>query len=127
VLSCSEELLKEVVALSASYKVKIHTHASENRSEIKLVESEKGMRNILYLDHLGLASPDLILAHCIWVDDQELDVLEKRQVKVAHCPGSNVKLASGIAPIPQMLARGINVSLGADGAPCNNNSISSTK
>lgn len=121
VLSCSEELLREVVALSAAYKVKIHTHASENRSEIKLVESEKGMKNILYLDHLGLASPDLILAHCIWVDDQELDVLEKRQVKVAHCPGSNVKLASGIAPIPQMLARGIKVSLGADGAPCNNN------
>ncbi|MDW7730575.1 MAG: 5'-deoxyadenosine deaminase [Bacillota bacterium] len=121
VLSCSENLLKEVVILSAKYGVKIHTHASENRSEIKLVESLKGMKNIHYLDHLGLASPDLILAHSIWIDDEELAVLKARQVKVAHCPGSNVKLASGIAPVPKMLEQGISVSLGSDGAPCNNN------
>jgi 5-methylthioadenosine/S-adenosylhomocysteine deaminase len=79
------------------------------------------MKNIHYFDHLGLASPELILAHCIWVDDAELAVLEEKRVKVVHCPGSNVKLASGIAPIPRMLAMGIAVSLGADGAPCNNN------
>jgi 5-methylthioadenosine/S-adenosylhomocysteine deaminase len=121
VLSCSETLLREVVALSARYKVKIHTHASENKSEIELVESKTGMKNIHYFDHLGLASPELILAHCIWVDDAELAVLEEKRVKVVHCPGSNVKLASGIAPIPRMLAMGIAVSLGADGAPCNNN------
>ncbi|MCJ7806136.1 MAG: amidohydrolase family protein, partial [Clostridia bacterium] len=77
VLSCSEELLKEVVVLSAHYGVKIHTHASENKGEIALVEKEKGMRNILYFEHLGLASPDLILAHCIWVNDEELAVLKK--------------------------------------------------
>jgi len=121
VLSCSETLLKEIVALSTAYKVRIHSHASENKSEIELVESKKGMKNIHYLDHLGLASPRLILAHCIWVDDAELAVLKDQQVKVAHCPASNVKLASGLAPVPQMLERGISVSLGADGAPCNNN------
>lgn len=121
VLSCSEELLKEVVVLSAQYGVKIHTHASENKGEIALVEKEKGMRNILYFEHLGLASPDLILAHCIWVNDEELAVLKKRQVKVVHCPSCNFKLASGIAPVPRMFAEEINVSLGADGAPCNNN------
>lgn len=121
VLSCSEALLKEVAALSARYGVAVHTHASENKSEVALVEKERGMRNILYLDHLGLATPRLILAHCIWVDDGELSVLAERGVKVAHCPGSNLKLASGIAPVPRMLRRGIAVSLGADGAPCNNN------
>jgi len=121
VLSCSETLLREVALLSSKYKVHIHTHASENRSEIELVEKITKMRNILYLDHLGLASPQLILAHCIWVDEAELNVLQEKKVKVAHCPGSNVKLASGIAPIPLMLKRGIAVSIGSDGAPCNNN------
>ncbi|HSW35360.1 MAG TPA: 5'-deoxyadenosine deaminase [Candidatus Limnocylindrales bacterium] len=121
VLSCSEELLKEIVVLSSEYGVKIHTHASENKGEIALVEKDRGMRNILYFDHLGLASPDLILAHCIWVDDEEFAILKNRQVKVVHCPSCNFKLASGVAPIPRMLAEGIHVSLGADGAPCNNN------
>lgn len=121
VLSCSETLLREVAILSEKHGVIIHTHASENRSEVALVEKITGMKNILYLDHLGLATPQLILAHCIWVDEAELEILKAKQVKVVHCPGSNIKLASGIAPIPRMQEKGISVSLGSDGAPCNNN------
>jgi len=121
VVSCTEDLLKEVVSLSAKYGVRIHTHASENKGEIEIVEKERGMRNVLYLDHIGMAAPNLILTHCIWLNDEEMDILQKRDVKVAHCPTCNIKLASGIAPIPEMLKRGITVSLGADGAPCNNN------
>ncbi len=120
-ISCSEDLLKQVGELARKYQVKIHTHASENRGEIMLVEKERGMRNIVYFDHLGLANEDLILAHCIWLDDQEMDIIKHNKVKVAHCPSSNLKLGSGIAKIPEMIDRGIEVSIGADGAPCNNN------
>ncbi|MFK3937543.1 5'-deoxyadenosine deaminase [Alkalihalobacillus sp. NPDC078783] len=121
VVSCTEPLLKEVQALSDHYQVKVHTHASENRGEIEIVQAETGMRNIVYLDHLGLANERLILAHCVWLDEQEKRILKDRGVKVTHCPGSNLKLASGFAEIPDLLSQDIAVSLGADGAPCNNN------
>ncbi|TVY10007.1 5'-deoxyadenosine deaminase [Paenibacillus cremeus] len=121
VVSCTEALLTEVRDLSAHYGVKVHTHASENRGEIELVERERGMRNVVYLDHIGLAKPNLILAHCIWLDDEEKRIIRERGVKVTHCPGSNLKLASGIAEVPDLLSRHIQVGLGADGAPCNNN------
>jgi 5-methylthioadenosine/S-adenosylhomocysteine deaminase len=121
VVSCTEELLIQVRDLAAHYNVKVHTHASENQKEIELVQAERGLRNIAYLDHIGLAGPDLILAHCIWLDEEEKEILSKRQVKVSHCPGSNLKLASGIAEVPDLITRDIVMSLGADGAPCNNN------
>lgn len=121
VVSCTEELLKEVQKLSAHYNVHVHTHASENRGEITIVEQETGMRNVVYLDHLGLANERLILAHCIWLDEKEKRIIRERGVHVSHCPGSNLKLASGIADVPELLDAGSSVSLGADGAPCNNN------
>lgn len=121
VVSCTEELLTQVRDLSSSYNVRVHTHASENRGEIELVEQERGMRNVVYLDHIGLANPRLILAHCVHLSDEEKRIIKERGVKVTHCPGSNLKLASGVADIPDMLNKSIMVSLGADGAPCNNN------
>ncbi|GIO10811.1 5-methylthioadenosine/S-adenosylhomocysteine deaminase [Cohnella xylanilytica] len=121
VVSCTEELLVGVRDLSARYGVRVHTHASENRDEIALVEAERGMRNVVYLDHIGLARPNLILAHSIWLDEEEKRIIQERGVKVTHCPGSNLKLASGIAEVPDLLGRGIPVGIGADGAPCNNN------
>jgi len=121
VISCSEQLLDEVCKLARQYRVKVHTHASENRGEIAQVEQDRGMRNVTYLDKLGLLGPDLILAHCVWLDEQEIDLIVKSGVKVVHCPGSNLKLASGIAKIPELLSQGACVSLAADSAPCNNN------
>lgn len=121
VISCTDELLREVASLSDRYQVNVHTHASENLGEIELVEQMTGMRNIAYLDHIGLATDRLILAHCIWLDDNEKRIIRERGVHVSHCPGSNLKLASGIAEVPDMLDTSISVSLGADGAPCNNN------
>ncbi|EXG83199.1 5'-deoxyadenosine deaminase [Saccharibacillus sacchari] len=121
VVSCTEDLLIGVRDLSEHYRVRVHTHASENRGEIEVVENERGMRNIVYLDHLGLAKPNLILAHCVWLDEQEKEIIRERGVKMTHCPGSNLKLASGIAEVPDMLSRHVPVGLGADGAPCNNN------
>ncbi|WP_102275626.1 5'-deoxyadenosine deaminase [Cytobacillus massiliigabonensis] len=121
VVSCSEELLTNVRDLSAKYKVCVHTHASENANEILLVEKEHGMRNVVYLDHIGLANERLILAHCVWLEEEEKRIIKERGVKVSHCPGSNLKLASGIAEVPSLLNHHAHVSLGADGAPCNNN------
>jgi 5-methylthioadenosine/S-adenosylhomocysteine deaminase len=118
--SCSRELLEAVAALSRDRELLVHTHASENRDEIALVQSLTGRSNIHYLDHVGLTSDRLCLAHCVWVDDSEQAVLAEKRVNVLHCPGSNVKLASGIAPVVDMRKRGICVSLGADGAACNN-------
>lgn len=121
VISCTEELLTRVRDLSTKYNVFVHTHASENRGEIAIVEQDTGMRNIVYLDHIGLAGKRLILAHCIWLSDEEKEIIRRRGIHVSHCPGSNLKLASGIASVPQMAEMEINLGLGADGAPCNNN------
>lgn len=121
VISCTDTLLKEVSQLARAKKALVHTHASENRSEIQVVESTRGMRNIMFLDKLGLTGPHLILAHCIWLDKAEKDILVRTRTRISHCPSSNLKLASGIATIPELIERGAEVSLGADGAPCNNN------
>jgi cytosine/adenosine deaminase-related metal-dependent hydrolase len=120
-VSCSRELLEAVADLSDRNRVLVHTHASESRDEIAIVKQlSGGLSNLEYLASLGLASPHLCAAHCVWVDDREQQLLAERDVKVMHCPGSNLKLGSGIAPVPEMRARGITVSLGADGAACNN-------
>jgi cytosine/adenosine deaminase-related metal-dependent hydrolase len=120
VLSCSEELLREVGA-RVHRGARLHTHAAEQHSEIELVRRERGADNIVYLESLGLAGPRATLAHCVHATDDERRRLAANGTHVAHCPSSNLKLASGIAPVPEMLAEGIRVALGADGAPCNNN------
>jgi 5-methylthioadenosine/S-adenosylhomocysteine deaminase len=119
-VSCSRELLEAVAALSDDHQLLVHTHASENRDEIALIKARTGRGNIDYLADTGLTSPRLCLAHCVWVDDHEQALMAERGVKVLHCPGSNVKLGSGLAPVVEMRAKGISVSLGADGAACNN-------
>jgi 5-methylthioadenosine/S-adenosylhomocysteine deaminase len=119
-VSCTRELLEEVAGLSALRGIMVHSHASENREEIRLVERETGERNILYLNDLGLTGPGVVLAHCVHLDDAELDILRRTGTHVAHCPSSNLKLASGFARVAEMLELGISVSLGADGAACNN-------
>ena len=119
-VSCTRELLLEVAQLAHDHGVMIHTHASENRTECKMVETETGMRNIAYLDSLGLTGQHVVLAHCVHVNNEEIDILARTKTNFAHCPSSNLKLASGIAPVKDMLAHSVSVSLGADGGACNN-------
>ncbi len=119
-VSCTRELLERVAKLSREHGVLVHTHASENKDEIEMVERETGQRNIAYLNDCGLASAHVVLAHCVHVSESEMEILSGTGTHVAHCPSSNLKLGSGFAPIVEMLERGISVSLGADGAPCNN-------
>jgi 5-methylthioadenosine/S-adenosylhomocysteine deaminase len=119
-VSCTRELLESVARLSRERGVLVHTHASENQDEIAIVERATGRRNVSYLDSVGLAAPHVVLAHCVWLDEGEMDTLAATGTHVAHCPSSNLKLGSGLAPVAEMLERGVSVSLGADGAPCNN-------
>ncbi|MFB6222028.1 MAG: 5'-deoxyadenosine deaminase [Halolamina sp.] len=120
-LSCTEECLRGVRNLADAYEgVTIHTHASENEDEIAAVETETGMRNIHWLDEVGLTGEDVVLAHCVHTDEAEREVLADTGTHVCHCPSSNMKLASGVAPVRDYLDRGINVALGNDGPPCNN-------
>jgi 5-methylthioadenosine/S-adenosylhomocysteine deaminase len=119
-VSCTRELLEKVGELARARGVMIHTHASENRTECALVEAETGLRNIAYLDSVGVSGRHVALAHCVHLSNDEIRILKTTDTNVVHCPSSNLKLGSGIAPVVQLLDEGVSVSLGADGAACNN-------
>ncbi|MBN2572190.1 MAG: amidohydrolase family protein [Ignavibacteriales bacterium] len=122
VLSCSESLLRETYEIVKEMQGTLyHTHASENISEIEIIKKQFKMGNIEYFGHIGVLSNRTMLAHCIHVSENEIELLKNFQTRVLHCPSANLKLGSGIAPIPRYLNENISVSLGADGAPCNNN------
>jgi 5-methylthioadenosine/S-adenosylhomocysteine deaminase len=121
VLSCTDELLREVGVQAKARGVRIHTHASENKGEIALVRERFGKDNIVVLDELGLLGPHTCVAHCIHLSRDERALLAARGAHVCSCPSSNLKLASGVCPVPELIAAGVNVAIGADGAPCNNN------
>jgi len=120
VLSCSKELLLGCVTLARAHELLLHTHASENREETALVRSLTGQGNVAFLAELGLGGRDTVLAHCVHLDEDEYTLLARQGTGVAHCPGANLKLASGVADLPRLLAHGVRVGLGADGPPCNN-------
>ncbi|MDP2300850.1 MAG: amidohydrolase family protein [Ignavibacteria bacterium] len=122
VLSCSEELLIETKEMMKDFAGSIyHTHSSENKSEVAEVRRRHNKENIEYFDHINILDDHTLLAHCIHLNENEIGLMKNRDTRISHCPSSNLKLASGIANIPRYLKEGINVSLGADGAPCNNN------
>jgi cytosine/adenosine deaminase-related metal-dependent hydrolase len=118
--SCTGSLLRAVSDLAAQHDTQVHTHAAETPLELELVKRATGHDEIAYLDSMGIAGPRATLAHCVWVDRDGIRRLASHGTNIAHCPSSNLKLGSGIAPIPEMLAAGCHVGLGADGAPCNN-------
>jgi len=121
VLSCTEELLRRTAHEARRLGCRVHTHASENRDELEAVRTQRGDDNVAYLHGVGMLGSDVGLAHCVWLTDKERDLLRDSGTHLLHCPSSNLKLASGLAPVPELLDAGVAVSLGADGAPCNNN------
>ena len=121
ILSCTEGLLREADALARGWGVLVHTHASENRDEVRWVRQRTGCGNIEAFDRYGMLHDRLCLAHCVWTSAHEQRLLRESQARVLHCPSSNLKLGSGIAPIWKLHEAGIPISLGADGAACNNN------
>lgn len=121
VLTCSEELLKETRGMMNDFPGSLfHSHASENIRELREVRKRFKQENIEYFNSIGVIDNHSVLAHCIHINENEFDILKDQQVKVAHCPSSNLKLGSGIADVPKFIKKGISVSLGADGAACNN-------
>ncbi|MCW8803513.1 MAG: amidohydrolase family protein [Ignavibacteriaceae bacterium] len=122
VLSCTEDLLKQTKEIMKDFQGSIyHTHSSESLKEINEVRKRFHKENIEYFDSIGVLDNHTVLAHCVHTSDNERKMLKDKNTRIAHCPSANLKLGSGIAPIPQYLKEGISVTLGADGAPCNNN------
>lgn len=119
--NCTPELLRRIQEFADANGLLVHTHAAENGDLTRAVVAETGIRDIELLDKYGLAHDRLVAAHCVHLDSHEQEIMASRGASVAHCPSANLKLASGLAQIPEMLDKGINVALGADGAPCNNN------
>ncbi len=119
--TASEELLIKVRKLADEYNMGIHIHVSETQKEINDSLDEKGLRPFEYLDKIGFLGPDVVAAHCVWLSDEEIEIIKKHNVKISHNPCSNMKLASGVAPVSKLIENDICVSIGTDGASSNNN------
>jgi 5-methylthioadenosine/S-adenosylhomocysteine deaminase len=118
--TCGPETLRRSKELAERLDVQLHMHLSETRWEVEEIISKHGKRPVEYLDSIGFLDERLIAAHCVHLDEGEISLIAKRSVSVSHCVESNLKLASGIAPVPQMLKSGVRVTLGTDGAASNN-------
>ena len=119
-VSCTDRLLRRAAELAAEKELLIHTHASENRGEIEIVRRRSGMGNVAYLGSAGLLTERTCLAHAVHTGPEDWARLSERRASVAHCPTSNMRLASGVCPVPELRRAGVNVCLGSDGAACNN-------
>ncbi len=118
--TCSKETLKKAKALSEKFSLPVHIHLSETEWEVKEIISRHGKRPVEYLEDLGFLDASVLAAHCVWVDDKEINLLAERKTGVSHCIESNLKLASGIAPVVKMINSGVKVTFGTDGAASNN-------
>ena len=119
--TCSMDYLKKVVAKAQELGSEIHMHLAETRGEVDDCIKEHGMSPIKLMDSIGMFECGTLAAHCVHVDEEDMQIMVAKHVRVAHNPQSNLKLASGIAPVPAMLKHGITVGLGTDGTSSNNN------
>jgi 5-methylthioadenosine/S-adenosylhomocysteine deaminase len=117
----SAESLKAAKALADRYGVPMTIHVSETQDEVRQIREKYGLTSTQWLDQLGVLGPGVFINHGVWLTDDDLAIIMKRGVAVTHNPESNMKLASGTAPVARMLALGIPVGLGTDGAASNNN------
>jgi 5-methylthioadenosine/S-adenosylhomocysteine deaminase len=106
--------------MAEKYHVPLHIHLSETKWEVSEVKVRYNKKPVEYLESLGFLDSNVLAAHCIWVEDSEIELLAKRKVGVSHCMESNLKLASGFAPVVTMLSEGVKVTFGTDGAASNN-------
>ncbi len=119
--TCPPEYLKKVIAAAGELGSEIHMHLSETKNEVSNCLKEYGLTPIALMDKLGMFEVGTLAAHCVHVTPEDIKIMAKKYVRVVHNPQSNLKLASGIAPIPAMLENGITVALGTDGVSSNNN------
>ena len=118
--TCSPEFLSEVKRMAVEMDTYVHMHVSETREEVKIVKERYGRTPVRLLNEIGFLDERTVIAHAVWLDDEEISILSSKGVSVAHCPVSNLKLASGIARVADMIRMGVNVCLGTDGAASNN-------
>lgn len=119
--TCPPDFIKKVVKLSEETNSTIHIHLSETKGEVSDCIEKFGKTPIAHMDSLGLLDRGVLAAHCVHVTDEDIQLMKQKNVRVAHNPQSNLKLASGIAPVHKMLQAGLIVGLGTDGASSNNN------
>ena len=119
--TCPPDYLKKVITAAGELGCEIHMHLSETQEEVNTCLKENGLTPIALMDKLGMFELGTLAAHCVHVTDDDMKIMAAKHVRVAHNPQSNLKLASGIAPIPAMLQKGITVALGTDGTSSNNN------
>ena len=118
--TCSRELLESVAALAHKYQAPVFTHLSETQADVEGCKERYGMSPVKFLDSLGMFDYGGGGYHCVYLDEEDMDIFQNRGLSVVTNPGSNTKLASGIAPISAYLKRGINVAIGTDGPASNN-------
>lgn len=117
---CSDETMRRTVAQARVWDVPTHIHVAETQDEIALLQQRTGLRHIEWLHSLDVLGPDVQLVHCVHLSPAEIDLIAASGAVVVHCPTSNMYLASGIAPIPSLIRRGIPVALGTDGSASHN-------
>jgi 5-methylthioadenosine/S-adenosylhomocysteine deaminase len=120
IYACSPETLKKSKAIADKSSCLLHIHLSETESEVREVMALYGKKPVEHLEAIGFLKGRVLAAHCVWVDDDEVELLAKRNVGVSHCMESNLKLSSGFAPVVTMLMSGVKVTFGTDGAASNN-------
>jgi len=118
--ACSPELYREVSQLAKEYHTGITIHLAEVREDVNYTKKEFNMLPVEFAKSVDLLGPNVLLAHAVWLISKEIRMLAESKTKVCHCPASNMKLASGVAKVPEMLQAGVTVSLGCDGGPSNN-------
>ena len=119
--TCPPDFLRQVAEAAAEYQAGVHIHLSETKGEVENCLKEHGMTPIALMEKVGILECGVLAAHCVHVTAEDIALMKKYGVRVAHNPGSNMKLASGVAPVPEMLKAGLCVALGTDGASSNNN------
>ncbi|RLJ71537.1 5-methylthioadenosine/S-adenosylhomocysteine deaminase [Hydrogenivirga caldilitoris] len=119
--TCSPQTLKKAKELADELGLYLHIHVAETKDEVERIREEYGNTPIRYLSSIDFLSDRVLCAHMVWLDEEEMEIVKERDVKVAHCPESNLKLASGIAPVPEYIRKGIHVCLGTDGSASNDN------
>jgi 5-methylthioadenosine/S-adenosylhomocysteine deaminase len=118
--TCATETLQTVKRIAGEADVPFMMHLAETKEEVDIIVSRYGLRPVHYLDRIGILGGKTAAVHCVWLDESEMDILAATGTSVCHCPESNMKLASGIARIPELMKRGIPVGLGTDGCASNN-------
>lgn len=119
--SCKPDFCQTAAAAAKELGAMVHIHMNETQDEIKQMQENHGKSSFRYIEETGLFDSKTIAAHCVWLSDDDIQLMKKYDISVAHNPASNMKLASGVAPVTRLLAEGIAVGLGTDGCSSNNN------